>query len=515
MESNSRIRNTVKNTLFGVGGQLLSQLMAFVYRTVFIHYLSASFLGVQGLFSNILSLLSLAELGVGNALTFSLYKPLAQKDTKKVQALMGYYARAYHLIAVVVAVIGVSLTPFLDYFIKEIPSELEHLQVIYLLYLFDAVASYCLVYKQSIIKADQKTYICTFYSNIFSIIRYLVQIIVLALFSKGAERTFIIILSIQIFFTIATNGFLSAKASKLYTYIKGGCNEKLPVEEKKEINKKVRAMMMHKIGSVVVNATDNLLISKFVGLIEVGLYSNYKMLISMIMTLVQQFSQAIVPSIGNLVSLTSVKKSKEIYDRLDLLNYFIYGFCAICFFTLLNPFIEIWIGKEYLFSTGLVGIIVFNFYLNGMRQNVLAFRNALGLFWNDRYKPLIEAAINLLVSVMLAKSFGIAGVFIGTMVSTVMTSMWIEPFVLYKNYFRIRLTEYWLRYVFQMTLVAAQCTILHFLTKWLFHGTVGSFIVLTIVCAMFSVLTFLTVFWRTPEFRYLLDTGRKLLKRKG
>ena len=235
----------------------------------------------------------------------------------------------------------------------------------------------------------------------------------------------------------------------------------------------------------------------------------------MIMTLVQQFSQAIVPSIGNLVSLTSVKKSKEIYDRLDLLNYFIYGFCAICFFTLLNPFIEIWIGKEYLFSTGLVGIIVFNFYLNGMRQNVLAFRNALGLFWNDRYKPLIEAAINLLVSVMLAKSFGIAGVFIGTMVSTVMTSMWIEPFVLYKNYFRIRLTEYWLRYVFQMTLVAAQCTILHFLTKWLFHGTVGSFIVLTIVCAMFSVLTFLTVFWRTPEFRYLLDTGRKLLKRKG
>lgn len=515
MESNSRIRNTVKNTLFGVGGQLFSQLMAFVYRTVFIHYLSASFLGVQGLFSNILSLLSLAELGVGNALTFSLYKPLAQKDTTKVRALMGYYARAYHLIAVVVAIIGVLLTPFLHYFIKEIPSELEHLQVIYLLYLFDAVASYCLVYKQSIIKADQKTYICTLYSNVFSIIRYLVQIIVLALFSKGAEWTFIIVLSIQIFFTIATNGFLSLKASKLYTYIKGGRNEKLPVEEKQEINKKVRAMMMHKIGSVVVNATDNLLISKFVGLIEVGLYSNYKMLINMVMSLVQQFSQAIVPSIGNLVSLTSVKKSKEIYDRLDLLNYLIYGFCAVCFFTLLNPFIEIWIGKEYLFSTGLVGIIVFNFYLNGMRQNVLAFRNALGLFWNDRYKPLIEAIINLFVSVMLAKSYGIVGIFIGTMVSTVTTSMWIEPFVLYKNYFHIGLMEYWLRYVFQMLLVAVQCTILHFLEKWLFHGTVSSFIMLAIVCAMFSALTFLVVFWRTQEFRYLLANGRKLLKRKG
>ena len=515
MESNSRIKNTVRNALFGVGGQLLSQLMAFVYRTVFIHYLSASFLGVQGLFSNILSLLSLAELGVGNALTFSLYKPLAQKNTNKVRALMSYYARAYRLIAVVVAAIGVSLTPFLDYFIKEVPSELKHLQVIYLLYLFDAVASYCLVYKQSIIKADQKTYICTFYSNIISIIRYIAQIVVLVLFSAGAEWTFIAILSIQIFFTIAINGFLSVKAAKLYPYIKGSLSERLPAEEKREINQKVRAMMMHKIGSVAVNATDNLLISKFVGLIEVGLYSNYKMLISMVMSLVQQFSQAIVPSIGNLVSVTSVKKSKEVYDRLDLLNYFIYGFCAVCFFTLLNPFIEIWIGKEYLFSTGLVGVIVFNFYLNGMRQNVLAFRNALGLFWNDRYKPLIEAAINLLVSVILAKSYGIVGIFIGTMVSTVTTSMWIEPFVLYKNYFHIRLTEYWIRYVFQTLLVVAQCIGFQFLKKWLFHGTIFSFTALAIICAVFSALIFLVVFWRTQEFQYLLANGKKLLKRKG
>ena len=232
----------MRNTLLGIGGQLLSQLMAFAYRTVFIHYLSASFLGVQGLFSNILSLLSLAELGVGNALTFSLYMPLAQKDTNKVRSLIGYYARAYRMIAIVVAVIGVSLTPFLDYFIKEIPSELKHLQIIYLLYLFDAAASYCLVYKQSIIKADQKTYICTFYSNLISIVRYIVQIVVLVFFSYGEEWTFIGILSIQIFFTIVINGFLSAKASKLYPYIKGSRSERLPVGEKQEINKKVRVV---------------------------------------------------------------------------------------------------------------------------------------------------------------------------------------------------------------------------------------------------------------------------------
>lgn len=513
MDSNSRISNTIRNTLFGVGGQILSQVLAFVYRTVFIYYLSSNFLGVQGLFSNILSLLSLAELGVGNALTFSMYKPLAQKDTRKVRALMGYYSRTYHIIAGVVATVGLSLTPFLDFFINERPAEINHLEVIYLLYVFDSVASYCLVYKQSIIKADQKNYICTLYTNIFTIIRYIVQVIVLVLLKGGKENTFICILIIQIVFTFITNFFLSLKASKLYPYInKKKEKEHLTNSEKKEINNKVRAMMMHKLGSVIVNATDNLLISKFVGLLEVGLYSNYKMLINMVMGIVQQFSQAIVPSIGNLVSLSSIKKSKEIYDRLDLLNYFIYGFCTVCFFTLFNPFIEIWVGKDYLFSTETVSIIVLNFYLNGMRQNVLAFRNALGLFWNDRYKPLFESIINLVASIALAKSHGIIGIFLGTLISTVATSMWIEPYVLFRKYFNTGTKKYWIRYSIQFSIVVFQCAILHYVTKILFSGTLISFILLMAVCVIFSIFVFFVFFWRTQEFRYLLYNAKSFIK---
>lgn len=514
MDSNSRISNTIRNTLFGVGGQILSQVLAFVYRTVFIHYLSSNFLGVQGLFSNILSLLSLAELGVGNALTFSMYKPLAQKDIRKVKALMGYYSRTYHIIAGVVAVVGLSLTPFLDFFIKERPAEINHLELIYLLYVFDSVASYCLVYKQSIIKADQKTYICTLYTNLFTIIRYIVQMVALVVMKDGKESTFICILVIQVIFTFVTNFFLSLKASKLYPYIKKKEKEYLISSEKKEINNKVRAMMMHKLGSVIVNATDNLLISKFVGVVEVGLYSNYKLLINMVMGVVQQFFQAIVPSIGNLVSLSSVKKSKEIYDRLDLLNYFIYGFCTVCFFTLFNPFIEIWVGKNYLFSMELVSIIVLNFYLNGMRQNVLAFRNALGLFWNDRYKPLFESIINLVASIVLAKLYGIIGIFLGTLISTVTTSMWIEPYVLFKKYFNIGTKKYWIRYFTQFLIVAFQCAILHYVAKVLFSGTVISFILLMAVCVVFSIFVFCVFFWRTQEFRYLLYNAKSFIKNR-
>lgn len=514
MEDNSRIKNTIRNTIYGVGGQLLSQLLAFVYRTVFIHYLSSNFLGVQGLFSNILSLLSLAELGIGNALTFSMYKPLAQKDTRKVQALMGYYAKAYHRIALIVAVVGLSLEPFLGSLIKEIPAEIKYLQLIYLLYVFDSVASYCLIYKQSIIKADQKTYICTLYANVFTIVRYILQMFFLILMKEGGENAFICILVIQILFTIITNIFLSAKASKLYPYINEIKKEQLRESERREINSKVRAMMMHKIGSVVVNATDNLLISKFVGLIEVGLYSNYRLLINMIMGIVQQFSQAIVPSIGNLVSLTSKEKSKEIYDRLDLLNYIIYGFCSVCFFILLNPFIEVWIGKDYLFSMGIVCVIVLNFYLNGMRQNVLAFRNALGLFWNDRYKPIIEAIINLAVSIVLAKKYGIIGIFLGTFISTITTSAWIEPFVLYKNYFQEGFVKYCFKYLVQFLIIAFQCLLLFKIRMMIFDGTVLSFTLLLIVCIVLSMFIFVVIYWHTREFQYLLANLKKVMKRK-
>lgn len=514
MEDNSRIKNTIRNTLYGMGGQLLSQLLAFVYRTVFIHYLSSNFLGVQGLFSNILSLLSLAELGIGNALTFSMYKPLAQKDTRKVQALMGYYAKAYQSIAFIVAVLGVSLTPFLNSLIKEVPSEIKHLQLIYLMYVFDSVASYCLIYKQSIIKADQKTYICTLYTNIFSIVRYIVQMLFLILMKGSGEEVYICILMIQVLFTFTTNIFLSSKASKLYPYINKNKYEQLQENERKEINSKVRAMMMHKIGSVVVNATDNLLISKFVGLIEVGLYSNYKLLINMIMGIVQQFSQAIVPSVGNLVSLTSKEKSKYIYDRLDLLNYFIYGFCSVCFFILINPFIEIWIGKKYLFPMSLVGVIVLNFYLNGMRQNVLAFRNALGLFWNDRYKPIVESVINLTVSIVLAKEYGIIGIFLGTLISTITTSAWIEPYILYKNYFQEKFVKYCFKYFVQTLIVVFQCFVLLKIRNLIFDGSIISLILLFTVCIGLSFLMFLVIYWRTSEFQYLLTNLNKIIKKK-
>ena len=515
MNDDSRTKNTIRNTLFGVGGQVLSQLLAFVYRTVFIHYLSSNFLGAQGLFSNILSLLSLAELGIGNALTFSMYKPLAQKDTRKVQALMNYYAKAYRLIAGVVALVGVALTPFLYYLIKEVPAEINHLRLIYLLYVFDSAASYCLIYKQSIIKADQKTYICTLYTNIFAIIRYVIQMAFLVLMNGRGESSFICILLIQVLFTFITNVFLSAKASRLYPYINGAKNERLLESERKEINDKVRAMMMHKIGSVVVNATDNLLISKFVGLVEVGLYSNYRLLINMVMGIVQQFSQAIVPSIGNLVSLTSKEKTKEIYDKLDLLNFLVYGFCTVCFFTLFNPFIEIWIGKEYLFSMWLVCVIVLNFYLNGMRQNVLAFRNALGLFWNDRYKPIIESVINLLVSIILAKKYGIIGVFIGTSISTITTSVWIEPYILFKNYFKEGFAKYCFKYMTQFLVIIFQCLILDKIKNLIFKGTVLSFVLLMIVCILFSVIVFVGIYWHTSEFKFLLGNVKRIIKRKN
>lgn len=505
MSQSSRIGNTLRNTSAGLIGQLFTYILTFAYRTVFIYTLGANYLGVQGLFSNILSLLSLAELGVGNAIIFSLYKPLADKNTHKIQMLMGFYAKIYRIIGCVVAVLGLALTPYLDYLIKDKPN-IPHLTIIYLLFLADSVLSYFFAYKRSIIVADQKGYVNTINMTIFSFARNSVQIIWLLLF-----KSFIPVLIIQALSTLLSNIVISHKANKLYPFLTKSKNVEIDPETKVDLSKKIRAMMYHKIGSVVVLGTDNLLISSFVGIYWVGIYSNYVMIIGMVTTFIQQFSQALVASIGNLVSTETTVKAKETFDLLYFLNFWIYAFCTICFMTLFNPFITVWIGTEYLFNRWIVLIIVVNFYISGMRQNVLSFRNSLGLFWYDRYKPIAEALINLVASIVLLKYWGIAGVFLGTLISTVTTSLWVEPYILFKHYFKSGLISYFKKYILYLAITLSLCFIMQAVQKCLFDGSILSLIGLFAACLIVPNCIICLLFFRTDSYRTCIDMIWKIL----
>ena len=506
----SRTNNSLKNIRYAAFFQLAVVLANFLARRAFITVLSDAYLGLNGTFGNILSMLSLAELGVGTAITYSMYKPLADGDEAQLLGLMVLYRRYYRIIGIFIALLGAALTPFLPYLIHDHAAlNVPHIQLIYLLFVFDSALSYFFVYKQSIITADQKQYIITYYKNLILICTILVQILFLLL-----TKNYFVYLGLKIGGTLLTNLLLAQKADRLYPFLKNRESLPLPQEVRGTISKNIRATLMHKIGAVVVFETDNFLIMYFIGAVAVGFYSNYLMITQGLMNVYTMVFRSLTASVGNLCAEEDKTHAQAVFWRLDFFTRWLYGFSAISLLVLLNHFIgSIWLTENYLFPLPVVLLIAMNFYLTGMRQGVLTFRDAMGLYWYDRHKPIAESLINLGVSIALAKPFGIAGIFIGTFVSSITTCCWIEPFILFRHGFHASSKRYFLRYVLHTALTAALGFATWELCLLLPASGLTAFVGKLVLCALVPNLGYLLVYGRTEEFHYALELLRARLGR--
>ena len=492
-----RSKSSAKNLVLALIGQAFGLIISFIARIIFVKFLSDEYLGLNGLFTNLLTMLSLVELGVGSALVYSLYKPLADGDNEKVKSLMDLYRKAYNIIGGVVLIIGILFIPFYRYLISEVPS-ISHLDFIYILFVLNTAISYFYSYKRSLIICDQKRYIATIYRYVFYFLLNVFQIIVLFL-----THNYILYLITQVVFTWLENICISIKADRMYPYLKDKNIKKLDKKELNTISKNVRAMLFHKIGGVVVNSTDNILISKLVGLIAVGMYSNYYLITSALDTITAQFFNAITASVGNLGACTNSKKVKETFNTTFFLNYLIYGVITVCLLILFNPFIEVWLGKKYLFDFGVVLVITICFYLKGIRKTCLTFKDALGLFWQDRYKPIIESIINLVASIILGIKYGVLGIFMGTIISTVTTSLWIEPYVLYKYYFKENIIDYLYRFIkYTLVVVLTYLIVQKIVILISINGILG-LLIKGVVSLILSILIMTIVFIKTNEIKHM------------
>lgn len=501
----SRVKASLHNITFGIGGQIFNYILIFATKTIFIHLLGILYLGVSGLFSSILSMIALAELGIGSAITFSLYKPLAENDIKSIKALMQLYRKVYNIIGLVVLILGISLTPFLGSLIKDQPT-IPDFSLIYVLYVVNSASSYLFSYKRSIINADQKGYINTINLSIFSLLCNIAQIVVLLL-----THNFILYLITQIIVIFLSNVAISNKANRLYPYLKDKTVEKLDPNKKKDITKKIYAMAFHNIGSVVVLGTDNLLISSFVGIIAVGLYSNYLMLLSFVQSFVSQIVNVLTASVGNFVALQSKEKSLDFFYKLYFFNFYIFGFCSSCLFTLIDPFITLWIGEEYLLPSEVSALIIISFYIAGMRRVSIIYRNATGMFYYDRYRPLFEAIINLVASIWLLKTIGLPGVFLGTIISSLTTCFWVEPYVLYKYLFHTSARLYFKRYLLYSAATIAVTLGVHSSVYRIPHDTWVGFIIMALACCIMTMFLIILLFFRTEEFKYFWILAKNIL----
>ncbi len=504
----SRLDNSVRNIRAGTLGLIISYISGFIARKVFVMFLSLEYLGLSGLFANVLTMLSLAELGFGSAISYSLYKPLAFGEKQKIQVLMNLYRKSYRVIGSLVLLLGFAFTPFLHVLMQEVP-DIPHLYLIYCLFVINSGSSYFLGYKRTLLIADQKSYINSIYLYGFQILKHALQIVVLVLTSN-----YILFLVILLASTVVENLAITLKVNRLYPYLKGKTDASLTRDEKEKIKRNIFALTLHKAGGVLVTGTDSIILVRFVNLASAGLYANYTLLQSSVGGIVGLIYSSITASIGNLSAEKGGAGSNSLFDELNFISAWVYGFTALCLYFLCNPFISLWLGRAFLFPKSVVFVIVLNYYLTGMRRPVLAFKDSLGLFWYDRYKSLLQAVINLMVSVVLAGRYGVIGVLIGSSVSTLATCFWIEPYVVYRFGFDKPLGRYFLQYLgyTAVTFVAGGAT-LACLSLITISNTLLRFGVSLLVVIVVPNLVFLLFFHRLSMFEETLVILSRLAKR--
>lgn len=496
-----RKESSIKNIIYAYIGQFFGIIVNFVARIVFIKVLNTEYLGINGLFTNILSVLALAELGVGAAMAFNLYEPLAKNDTKKIKALMNLYKKAYNIIGIFILIAGIVVTPFIYSFMNEVPN-IEHLQFYYILYVVNSAVSYFFTYKRTLLVSAQKRYIATFYRYLFYALVNIGQIIIL-LFTKN----YTLYLLCQILFTILENICVSKKTEEIYPYIKEKNTEKLDKETSSKIFRDIKAMFMNRLGVTVVKFTDTIIISKFLGVIEVGLYSNYQMITTSLTTIITQIFTSITASIGDFAVTETKEKTEKLFYRIFFMDFWIYTVVSVCLITVTNPFIKFWVGEEYLLHNTIVIALIINFYLSGMRLTITTLKDALGLYWRDKYRPLITAIVNLVTSIILVKHIGILGVILGTIISTMAVDLIVEPYVLYKYTFNKNVIGYYKRYFIYTGIFLIMATILGILCANInIANSLLEVLVKGILTFVISNIVLIVIYHKNENYTYMKQT---------
>lgn len=506
-----RTEKAFKNIIIALSGQIIGMILSFFTRSIFIKQMTEELLGVNSVFANLLSILSLAEMGIGSAITFSLYEPLAKKNTKKVAAIMNFYKFVYRIVALIVIFFGISIVPFLRFIIKE---EISNLYLYYMLYLISTIISYLCAYKRTLLIADQNSYISSLYHNAYIILLNIFQINILIY-----TRSYFLFLIIQIILSFLENLLISWIADKKYPYIVNN-KESLENSDKKNIFKNVKALMMHRVGSIVVTNTNVILLSSIVSIKAAAIYANYRLIFSGLTIVLTQIYSNLTASVGNLLVNNQKEYSYKIYKATIFVAIWLYGGISICLYTLLNDFIKIWIGNRFIETKVYIFILTIHFFLMGIREPTNIFKNAYGLFWNDRYKALIEAIVNIIFSILFGIKFGAVGIFGATLLTTLTIPFIIEPYVLYKYYWNKPLGCYIkiiIRYFFIIFVVGL---ILNIISNYIIVTGWFSFIVKGIIIFLLTNLLIYIFVYKKAEFELVREkikviVNKKILKRNS
>ena len=506
-KSEARIRNSRRNILVASVGQLVVAVFTFLERRVFLSFLSVDYLGINGLYTSLLSFLSIAELGIGSAIIYCLYKPIAEDDHEQIAALMRLFKRIYAVIGIFIITVGLCCIPFLDLIIDSDLSSRD-LSLYFVIFLANSCVGYFFSFKIYFIEANQKKYIYTAASVASQIIQYLLQMAVVVI-----TRNYYVYLLVALVVNLLKHIYLSITADRMYPYINGKVTVPVSADVKTRIIKNTKGVFLTRIADVVVKSTDSVLITMYVSLAVTGLYSNYQMVVVGVTTTVSMLFSSVTASIGNLCATEDDDAIYESFRKLDLACFLIYGTVAVVLAVAFEPLVSVLFGAGFAIGQSTAVLICLSFLVTGLRQSVLIYREVMGLFWEDRYKSIFQIVINIVVSIVLGRMWGIDGILIGTVLSTVLTCSWIEPYVVYHKGFHRHVGWYYLGYLGRLFMLAV-IYIVSFFARSLFAGESALMdLVFSLVCPLCCCLVFyLVVYFRNRNMRSLLGLMRRSIR---
>ena len=516
-----RTQKSIKNIAYAFGAQGITTFFNFITKSIIARLLGNQIVALNGLFGEIIACMSLAELGIGSAIVYNLYKPLAEDDKEKVSQLMTFFKRAYQLIALAVMGMGTVACFFVQYIIKEdITYPLWYVRVIFMLFVLNSASSYLFSYKISLLNADQKVYIYSFYNTIFYLVRMTINITVLFLLNKyGDDYSYVIFLSISIATTLIANYLISRQVDKRYTYLK---KIPLPQEDKKKVFDNVKNIFIKELSGKITTSTDNILISMLVSTIMVAPNQFYTTLTGIFMNLINQVEAGIKASMGNLFAVGSEKDCSRVVNRLTW-GYSIFAMWGCTgLYVCSEPFIRVWVGEQYLYSDMILFTILINLFCYIVCKPIYTAMHVSGLFKEGRNISILGSGVNLIVSIILGKFWGIIGIFLGTF-CTYIIQIVMKIYYVYKLKFKTSCWPYAFRMIMYSVLFIACMISCKWVTDYidisnLVNNGIGrdilQFLVNGLVASILVLLVTVICFSRTEEFKYYLGMVKNFLQKK-
>ena len=501
----SRTKNARAGIVTGLLSKLLHMGMPFITRTALLYILGTEYLGLNGLFSSLLSFLSLAELGVSNALVYSMYKPVAEEDEETVCALLNLYRKLYRMVGMVILAAGLACVPFLQHFISgDVPPDVN-LYVLYAIYLGNTVISYFLfAYRSSLLSAHQRLDITNVIESTVSAVIWVLQIIMLLIFRS--YYAFVIFMPLS---NIVGNFVRLYYTNKLYPQYKP--RGKVAPELEASIYKKIRALLGAKISTTVLHSSDNLVISAFLGLTMVTIYGNYFFLMNSIGGFLAIVFSVILPGVGNSLVTETMEKNYRDFKKFVFLNNWIVGWCAVCFLCLYQPFIRLWVGKDLMLPFSVVILIVLYFILYQGRKVVITYKDAAGLWWEDRFRPFVMAGTNLISNLIMVQFIGIWGIVLSTILSLCVSVPW-ETYTVFKYVFKRSPKEYALSLVQFLAVVAVASAVTLGICQIASEG-IAAILIRGCICVVVPNVIFFLAFRKWEEFADAKALLLRVLKR--